>query len=240
MTTLGIDVSYYQTNAGSTKPLDFAKAMSAGVNFVFIRCSYGNNPDTKFIKNWVTAKTAGIIRGAYHFVLPLDNYKMQIMQLVNALKSDPGELPVALDLEDFQGSLNSSSRTNTLSVLQSFKNDIKSQLGKEIILYTNPSIISSYLKPIPQWLLDTDLWIANYAVKPYVPEWKTWKFWQYSSKGDGHAYGMESASVDLDLFNGTKEELIAYSKSAPMPKTVEERLTNLENWAVASGYTKPV
>ncbi len=242
-TTLGIDVSYWQTNAGSTKPLDFVKAMNAGANFVFIRCSYGDILDTKFIKNWENARNVNLIRGAYHFVLPLKNYKSQITLLINTLKSDSGELPIALDLEDYQGSLYGSSRTNTLYVLQNFKTDIENQLGKDIILYTSPSVISSYLHPVPQWLLDCDLWIANYKVnKPYVTEWKDWKFWQYSSTGIGKNYGVESATIDLDYFNGTKEELIAYSKGLPPPpppKTVEERLTNMENWATNKfGYIK--
>jgi GH25 family lysozyme M1 (1,4-beta-N-acetylmuramidase) len=50
------------------------------------------------------------------------------------------------------------------------------------------------------------LWIANYGVsKPMIPApWKDgeWLLWQYTDKGDGLQYGVETLNVDMNYFNG--------------------------------------
>jgi len=243
MTVLGTDISYWQTNKGSTKGIDFDKMSKGNIKFVFIRAYYGTVIDERFLENWNKSKISGILRGAYHYARLASSYDTQITMLVNTLKDDPGELPVALDLEKAYNNL---TRSSTLSFIQKFKKDIKEKLNKEIILYTNPSIIKEYLKPAPQWLLNTDLWVANYGTsKPDMGEWKTWKFWQYTNQGIGKNYGVESASIDLDYFNGNDNELLAYAgqnteieePTNPL-LTVEERLTKLENWAIIKGYEK--
>jgi GH25 family lysozyme M1 (1,4-beta-N-acetylmuramidase) len=39
------------------------------------------------------------------------------------------------------------------------------------------------------------------------PSNDSWSFWQYSSRGDGPSFGVSSTFLDLDLFNGSLEEL---------------------------------
>ena len=50
------------------------------------------------------------------------------------------------------------------------------------------------------------LWIAEYGVdQPKMPEgWTQWHFWQYSDSGQVNGV---AGNVDLDVFNGTVEEL---------------------------------
>ena len=233
----GLDISYWQTNAGSVKGVDFNKAVSAGARFAFIRASCGLKTDVRFIENWERAKLSGIMRGAYHYAMLGENYKSQILSLVASLKNDSGELPVALDLEKTNNE-NNMTRAKLLAFAQNFKTDMKEYLNKDIVLYSNPDIISNYLKPVPQWLLDTDLWIANYGVTtPSIGEWKSWKFWQYSNRGDGRSYGMESISVDLNYFNGSYDNLLSYVLHIPV-LSIEDRVSNLENWAITMGYKK--
>ena len=36
---------------------------------------------------------------------------------------------------------------------------------------------------------------------------KSWTFWQYTNVGDGPAFGAESKGIDVNLFNGSYEDL---------------------------------
>jgi hypothetical protein len=44
-------------------------------------------------------------------------------------------------------------------------------------------------------------------IDPWKRLRKKWTFWQYSATGDGLAFGAESKAIDLNVFNGTLEEL---------------------------------
>jgi lysozyme len=239
---LGVDVSYWQTNAGATRPINFVKAKDSNVKFAFIRAHSGYKIDTRFVENWKSAKDAEILRGAYHYaILDKTTFNGQITDLVKALKSDSGELPIAVDLEKINNQ-SFLTRTNMIDYVKKFQIAIKEQLNKNIILYTNPDVLMNYLKPIPDWMLNIDLWIANYttAEKPYIGQFANWKFWQYSNKGVGKDYGVDSASIDLNWFNGSYNDLLIYAGKSPLPEpiTIEQRLTKLENWAITQGFEK--
>ena len=240
MKTLGVDVSYWQTNAGAIKPISFVKTKENGAQFAFIRAHSGYKIDTRFVENWKTAKDAGILRGAYHYAILDTKYlASQISDLVKLLKDDTGELPIGLDIEKINNE-QFLTRTNMLDYIKKFQVAMKAQLGKEIVLYTNPDVLMNYLKPIPDWLLDIDLWVANYttADKPYIGSFSNWKFWQYTNKGIGKDFGVDSASIDLNWFNGSYNDLLIYAGKTPLPEpiTVEQRLSKLEKWAITQGY----
>ena len=68
---------------------------------------------------------------------------------------------------------------------------------------------------LPSWAKDYPLWLAQYpnnyveGSQPSLPRgWFKWTFWQYSEKG---AVNGINAKVDLDLFNGTLEELYKFA-----------------------------
>ena len=61
-TVPGIDVSYW--NAG----IDWPKVRATGQRYVFAKATEGDYySDTTFDNNWFGAKSAGLLRGAYHF-----------------------------------------------------------------------------------------------------------------------------------------------------------------------------
>jgi GH25 family lysozyme M1 (1,4-beta-N-acetylmuramidase) len=62
--------------------------------------------------------------------------------------------------------------------------------------------------------LQFDLWIANVDIsKPWIPKpWTTYKFWQWTWHGDGITLGGEAKDMDLNVFNGTKQDLDTYCK----------------------------
>jgi hypothetical protein len=71
-----------------------------------------------------------------------------------------------------------------------------------------------------EWAHEYDLWIANYtaAAAPVIPlDWDDWTFWQYSSQGDGKQYGATSQNIDLNRFNGSYTDLLAYADADTIP-----------------------
>jgi len=54
-----------------------------------------------------------------------------------------------------------------------------------------------------------------------------WKFWQWTSSGK--PFGVQSGSLDYDIFNGTEAELRAYLALGPAELTLEDKVDRL--WA---------
>ena len=78
-----------------------------------------------------------------------------------------------------------------------------------------------------RWLAAYPLWIAHYtkdpAIDPSRPSWWPWKFYQYTSSG---AVKGIVGRVDLNVYNGTVEELRAWAGIAEPP--VPGELTDKE------------
>lgn len=61
-TVPGIDVSYWDSG------IDWPKVRATGQRYVFIKATEGDSyADPTFDDNWRGAKSAGLLRGAYHF-----------------------------------------------------------------------------------------------------------------------------------------------------------------------------
>jgi lysozyme len=227
---IGLDVSTYQDSPYTTQRIDFKKAVIAGARFVIIRSSWSNVMDDDFAINWVNSKAVNLIRGAYHFY----DYRYPALGQADffckLMANDPAELPLSVDLEYYgpYGPLPPSAVL--LSSLKIFFDVIEQKTGRKGILYTNPSMIAYNLGIIPDWLLQYPLWIAHYinADNPTFKPWANWTIWQYTSKGDGVKYGMESANVDMNYFNGDDNELRTFARLEPRaPMTDAEKLQRL-------------
>jgi GH25 family lysozyme M1 (1,4-beta-N-acetylmuramidase) len=70
---------------------------------------------------------------------------------------------------------------------------------------------------------------VDHPLTTAVAPWGKWTFWQYSSTGDGLAYGMESRGLDMDWFNGMEDELRVFANvGAPVPYVTDaEKLKRL-------------
>ena len=118
---------------------------------------------------------------------------------------------------------------NRLELIRRFKDAVR---VPRMILYCNQSTLKM-LQPFPTWLTtEFDLWVAAYFYIPgtsnlmttpsqipdnYAPNtygWP-WKFWQFTPKLPGSFYGVGSGDLDGDLFNGTAEDLKAYTGFTP-------------------------
>lgn len=208
---IGTDVSFWQykykddTRREITGWIDFVK-MRTLTPYTIIRAGQNLWKDIAFDVSWEISKKAGLLRGSYWFYDSRADPKKQAQLWIATLTGDLGELPLWADFEDNYGGAWSGWR-----YWYDFLEEVKRLVpNKEIGIYTGyfywieqttskgiPSASLEYFKQYP-------LWIANYgATTPLIPKpWDTWTFWQWTDKGDGKKYGVESLNIDLNYFNG--------------------------------------
>jgi len=209
-TVPGIDVSYWDSG------IDWPKVRATGQRFMFTKATEGDfYADPTFDDNWLGAKKAGLLRGAYHFFRANIDPGKQAKKFIDYVRTmnDDGELPPVLDLETHDGQ--SKNR-----IISRAKDEVEDAFGKKPIIYSGQYFLQSYFSEAgggpPSWAKNYPLWLAQYpntyipgSSKPYLPRgWFEWTFWQYSDKGRVNGI---NASVDMNVFNGTLEELYKFA-----------------------------
>ena len=200
-TTEGIDVSKWDGT------IDWNAVAQSGKAFAFIRVSDGANYyDPQFDTNWANAQAAGVYRGVYQFFRPNQSATAQADLLLSHMGTlGAGDLPPVLDVEVADGASGSQIRAG----VDAWSARVQQATGITPIVYTSPGFWAS----VGGGLEGDGLWIANWGVScPHVASsWNGWTFWQYSDKG--HVPGI-SSSVDLNRFNGSLDDLAAYSSAS--------------------------
>lgn len=218
-TVPGIDVSYW--DAG----IDWPKVRATGQRFVFVKATESTTyKDPTFDDNWFGAKAAGLLRGAYHFFRCNVDAKKQADFFIEYVRSlnDDGELPPVLDLETNDGM----TRDKIVPAAKTWLDRVEAAFGKKPIIYSGQYFLQDYFTVAgggpPAWAKDYPLWLAQYPnqytenSKPALPRgWFSYAFWQYSDKGTLNGI---NAKVDMNVFNGTLEELYKFA-GAKMPDT---------------------
>jgi lysozyme len=190
----GIDVSHFQ---GS---VNWTEVAGSGVVFAFAKATQGiTYVDPEFAVNWLAMKSAGLLRGAYHFFEPADDAASQAQHFLSTVSLSPGDLPPVLDVEINGGVSSDQLWSGVAAWLQA----VQTATGRQPILYTAPGFWNASSPDLA--LASYPLWLADYASQPTLPHgWSTWLFWQHSQSGT--VPGVAGA-VDLDLFNGTAQQL---------------------------------
>lgn len=220
MPVQGIDISLYQNSLEIPGSMNFIQAVQAGAKFAYIKVSQGNWLDRDYVLNWLNAENI-IPRGGYHFYDWRYDFQQQVDLYCQAMENDPGNLPPMLDYEAYTSV---PSRQIAAGIALRWLRLVESRLGKTPCIYTNPGYWAAYGLN-SQDFARFPLFIANYYVtSPTIPApWTKWFMWQYTPKGDGHKYGAESASIDLDYYNGTEAEFQqAYGLNTPGLTTAQE------------------
>ncbi|HLF89400.1 MAG TPA: GH25 family lysozyme [Anaerolineales bacterium] len=218
--SLGIDVSRYQ------EKVDWNRARAAEVKFVFIRAMNGNFADSAFPGHWSGAKSAGLLRGVYHYYREGSEFdpKTQAKKLYDLIKStgDMGELPPALDIEELNNPSLSASKIKVCL------EELEKLFGRKPLVYTRATVWNPKIGKVT-WASQYPLWVAHYTVagwsddhmrrilatQPTLPSpWSQWDIWQVSDKVPASNYGVSGNTVDLDF--ATPETLQRLSgKSVP-------------------------
>ena len=211
-TVPGIDVSYW------TAGIDWPKVRAAGQRYVFTKATEGDfYADPTFDDNWRGAKAAGLLRGAYHFFRSNVDPKKQADKYINYVKSmnDDGELRPVLDLETHDGQ----AKAKIISRAKTWLDLVEEAFDKKPIIYSGQFFLQDYFSEAgggpPIWAKEYPLWLAQYpnqyvpGMQPVLPRgWFKWTFWQYSDKGRVNGI---NARVDLNVFNGTLEDLYRFA-----------------------------
>lgn len=208
----GLDLSFWQGNIHWDQlslPCDEDGCVSGKipaprnqrpVQFAFIRATKSDSlVDSLYQKSYNEAKRLGIPCGAYHFLTDTVSGKVQAEIFLSHARLEPGDLPPVLDIEIDSPKI--------VDEAKEWLEIVENRCGVKAIIYSNMHVLSKWVKNDP--ILNThDLWLAK--TKGEMPDEPNCKFWQFSH--EGHVWGIIDNVVDINLFNGTHEELQKYIK----------------------------
>ncbi|MBD2579786.1 glycoside hydrolase family 25 protein [Oscillatoria sp. FACHB-1406] len=213
---LGIDVSNYNP------PIDWHRVKAAGVDFAFAKATEGGTwKDDTFSTNWAGMKSAGILRGAYHFFRPQKAAEEQVKNFLSVVQDvlEPGDLPPVLDLEPWPENVGRAWKEldfeQRIARVKNWLKQVEAATKEKPIIYTGPSFWSEYMKDTQEFA-DYPLWIAHYTPRsrPSVPgdNWggKGYTIWQYTEVG---SIAGVKGNVDKNRFKGSLGDLLALAQN---------------------------
>ena len=122
---------------------------------------------------------------------------MQAELFLAHAKLQPGDLPPVLDVEIDSPEI--------VTKASEWLEIVEKECGVKAIIYTNMHVYNNRIKNSPL-LNHHDLWLAK--PRGEMPEVPNCKFWQFTH--EGHVWGVIDNVVDINMFNGTKEQLNEY------------------------------
>lgn len=213
---------------------------SHGVRFAFLKATQGTRiRDQEFAIDWQGTQAAKILRGAYHYYIFSQSPEAQaeaFVSRVQQLEAQHGkaELPPVVDVEDQEnpGIVSGQIPAETaIGDLKKWLELVEKKLGKKPIVYSYPFFWQKDMKNSSA-LTDYPLWMAyypegktespqlsqlraekRYPHRAFFGNWKTWKFWQYSSVGyfDGLTGPRGRIRFDLNTYNGSMKDLLDFA-----------------------------
>jgi len=209
-TVEGIDVSSWQGN------IDWTQVAGAGKVFAIARIGDGLSHDSYFAQNWAGIKNAGMIRGAYQYFRTGDDPGAQADIVVAAVGVlGPGDLPVTIDVEEPSPSVGPAAYNQAI---HTWVDRVQQGTGKKPIIYTGRYYWNPYVATSD--FVDNALWHAQYTLAScpnIADQWGNWTMWQYRADPyppvpGGTCPGV-SGWVDLDVFNGSIDDLNAFANA---------------------------
>ena len=243
--------------------MNFQKSVVAGSHFTFIRVGSIDNTngicykDYQFDRNMAAVKNV-LPWGGYWYFRPNWDANTQAVYFSNLLKPYEFQLPPVIDVEADPSTWNGKSISPNVhaDMIAQFIFRVTKNLSlPKIIIYTRSTYWNIYVEARAGWK-NQDLWIARYANldhpwgdgKYKIRDWDDYKFWQYTSNGNGLAYGngptsngATSKDIDLDWFNGDQNAFNVYIGKEKELSQQEYWMEDIDTWARTQGYsgTKP-
>lgn len=216
----GADISFYQDDNETPQKADFQKMKAYGADFVVVRAGQNTWADPDFRDYWHAAK--GVLpRGAYFYLDSRASIRAQAKLFAETLFGDEGEMPWTVDFEQYANKkagipvqLQLSHLTGFLTYMQEYLPNYK----RIPMIYTGHYFWKEF-GSTNQEFAKYPLWVARYkASEPLIPPpWKSETFWQFADTGPGKDMGVESNAIDLNYFNGTREQFDAFIGKTPDP-----------------------
>ena len=210
--------------------------MATKTDAVIIKCLDGTVQSRFFVENYTAAKAKGIKVSAYHWLYPGDKVSVreQAEKLTELLEQYPVDFGPFIDFEwtTYGGRPANPGASDLYGMLEYF-NELN---GRYPGIYTAKGYWDQYGNKEPYWE-DKVLWIANYDVSsPAIPApWTDWTLWQYTPSGPAQEYGVDpefQTTIDLNRFNGTREEYLAFIKGEDSPEPPPDETIPLFEGAV--------
>ena len=190
----GIDVSRHQGD------IDWRAVAGAGVRFAWIKATEGGDyRDPAFERNWALSRTAGLRRGAYHFVYWCRLAKDQASWFVGNVAADPAALPPVLDVEWNPGSKTCPQkvpRDKALADMKTILDLMQRTYGRRPMIYAPADLYDEVMRGA---FAEYPLWARSIGAEPFAAYDRRWTLWQYSETGK--VAGVRG-DVDLNCFNG--------------------------------------
>lgn len=203
----GIDISHHQGAIDWT-----ALATQPNVRFAIMKATEGgDHRDTRFAENWQAAKNAGIVGGAYHFFTFCRPGRDQAQNVLATVPSEPGTLPLAIDLE-FTGNCGKVPTREELSgELNAFFGELNGAYPGKPIFYLDQPFFDQYLRGHEEMFPAHHLWLRSIAEEPSVGDCGRWSIWQFADTGS--VAGIQGA-VDLNALCPTEPDLSGLFQAA--------------------------
>lgn len=198
--TQGVDVSNYQGD------IDWDVLQEQGVFFAYIKATEGNSwVDPRFSQNWEGASGCkGMRYGAYHFMSFRTAGTEQAESFISVVPKDKNALPPVVDIELYDEFINAPpTQEHFQQTLDPILAALEERYGKQPVIYTTTHIYNYYIAGN----YDNPIWIADHSLSPALPDGNPWLFCQYTYEGQLEGYSGEEPYIDLDVFNGTPDEL---------------------------------
>jgi GH25 family lysozyme M1 (1,4-beta-N-acetylmuramidase) len=211
----GVDVSAYQPS------IDWQKLRNQDIRFAIIKSTEGLDYFSKeFDKQWAGAKSAGILRGSYHYLRAAMDGAQQADHFLSKVKVQDGDLPPVVDIEEKFNEQASSSQW--IENTQKWLERVEAKTGRRPIVYSTFYFLRDKLGPLP-WAKNHPTWVAQYLNsnsdrgQPMQPEgWGEWIFWQYSQSltldGNYDEAG-NLVPIDRNVYRHSLEELYKLAKA---------------------------
>jgi lysozyme len=209
----GHDVSSHQRN------VDWPGARTQGARFVYVKATESTTYRNPFFaRQYNDSRSAGLVRGAYHFALPdRSSGRAQAAHFVRnggSWTADGWTLPPALDIEynpyDKKLRCYGLTRSGMVGWIKAFSDETERLTGRRPVIYTTTHWWNTCTGGSRALAAGHALWIARYdAPNPgALPAgWSSWTFWQYDN-GGGALPG------DQNLFNGSLDQLKRFARGA--------------------------
>ena len=209
----GVDVSEYQGE------IDWKTLSSQDIDFAFIKATEGSSyKDPYFTKNYEQLNETNLLVGAYHFFSFDSSGEEQAknyIETVGTVEEDKIILPI-VDFE-FYGDKekNLPNKEDAQKELQELLNKMEKKYKIKPLIYATKKAYDIYIKDN---FTDYDIWIRNILTEPSLEENRKWTFWQYTGRARLNGYDGKEKFIDLNVFNGSKEDFENYIESIKQEK----------------------
>lgn len=220
----GIDISKHQhIKKGKTYPINWKQLrithlgssrktirgeVDYPISFIYIKSTEGTSVRNRFyLSDYQQAKKHNIRCGTYHFLSMKSSPQAQAAYFLKHSRINKGDLPPVLDVEPTQQQIAKyGGREALFNRIRIWMNIVRQRTGIKPVLYVNQQFVNRHLNCAPDIKKNYDIWIARYG--EYKPDVRL-VYWQLCQ--DGRVKGIHG-DVDINIFNGFKEQFDKFSK----------------------------